>query len=897
MKKGFNIKIGIILLMNLFQLTNIYSQSFRKGIPYTIHLTTDKFERVVTLPYTDNQQCIIYEDSINNNVSCTDCKNRFYGKGIDVSLDLKSDGQMETMPDGSKLWMLKITSSTAYGMQFYFEKFHLPFGATLYFYNESKTMILGAFTSDNNNSDQSRKIQFGTQWIEGNTIYIEYHEANNPEFEGNLKIAKVIHIYKNILNISEPSTRGISEPCNRDVSCPEGSGWEKEVNSVTKILAYNPSYNLEAQCTGALINNSEQNGHPYFLTANHCIDMKDGLDPSLSYLFDYSTWVFLFNYQTSFCSENPTSVSSSLMESTYGSTLLAHDTHNSPNTDYLLLELVTTPQVLASFGTCYAGWDISTNNSAPFVVIHHPNGDVKKISISNSMIESTDYYGTTINPFGNYWKVIYNTGVTEVGSSGAPLFNNHHRIIGQLRGGHSDCIASTFVLPGFPTVYYGPTEPDYYGKFAKSYNLGAFAQWLDPYSTIANSGTLAINTYCTSSCTDGVKNGSETDVDCGGNCPPCTPSNGNGVTVSCSTIQFEINNHSTINGDIINVCKDNIIISPHAYYTCLGQLNWNYTETSTSTNHIPCYLSGTPSGNPVECITNIMPYFWLGLPDYSCICTYRKLFLAIQECDENKNLIGPEYSYWFDIGQGFASFGLNNHLPPGASIIEGKYYKIKMATTTGGWQEYTSYIRVYTDNLLIQNKTITHDQFANNITIENSIVPPSTHIKVVAKTKIEILPNTILGSGIYYIDNFDCSQLDQFRSMKTNNISPYTSQPIANEKNFNHATNTLMDQPSNNIEGYQQTKLLDKLASVNIFPNPTTNEITIEFEIETNQLINADLFDFNNHKIGTIIKHRSFEKGFHSIKYDCTPISNGAYFIKFTNGNENCIKKLIILKP
>ncbi len=99
---------------------------------------------------------------------------------------------------------------------------------------------------------------------------------------------------------------------------------------------------------------------------------------------------------------------------------------------------------------------------------------------------------------------------------------------------------------------------------------------------------------------------------------------------------------------------------------------------------------------------------------------------------------------------------------------QGKYYAIKIASYGGGvvnasnWIEYTSFIRVYKDNLLIQNKSITNHQFANTITIDNSNVPANANVKVVAKTRIEILPKSTLESGTYYIDNFDCNNLDQF---------------------------------------------------------------------------------------------------------------------------------------
>jgi hypothetical protein len=70
-----------------------------------------------------------------------------------------------------------------------------------------------------------------------------------------------------------------------------------------------------------------------------------------------------------------------------------------------------------------------------------------------------------------------NHGVTEGGSSGSPIFNDKHQIIGTLTGGGSFCTS--------------PTSPDYYGRMAKhcsaSANPNANGQelsvWLDPAGT------------------------------------------------------------------------------------------------------------------------------------------------------------------------------------------------------------------------------------------------------------------------------------------------------------------------------------------------------------------------------------------------------------------------------
>lgn len=48
-----------------------------------------------------------------------------------------------------------------------------------FFYDKDKAMFLGSFTNQNNLINN----QFGTQFINGNTVVIEYYEPNNVEFE------------------------------------------------------------------------------------------------------------------------------------------------------------------------------------------------------------------------------------------------------------------------------------------------------------------------------------------------------------------------------------------------------------------------------------------------------------------------------------------------------------------------------------------------------------------------------------------------------------------------------------------------------------------------------------------------------------------------------------------
>ena len=108
-----------------------------------------------------------------------------------------------------------------------------------------------------------------------------------------------------------------------------------------------------------------------------------------------------------------------------GSTLLA----NSSGSDFGLLRLTETIPEL--YDVNYAGWDATGNTPSTPVCIHHPSGDIKKITFD---------YDNASNA-GNFWDInSWDDGTTEPGSSGSPLFDgNSHRIVGQLYGGIASC--------------------------------------------------------------------------------------------------------------------------------------------------------------------------------------------------------------------------------------------------------------------------------------------------------------------------------------------------------------------------------------------------------------------------------------------------------------------------
>ena len=363
-----------------------------------------------------------------------------FGTALDVSLGIESAGQWTALPDTSgRLWRLRISSPGAHSINLIFDRFHLPPGGKLFIYNRDRSTVLGAFTEANNKSYG----RFSTLPVEGETITLEYYEPQSQRGNTLLRVSKVVHAYRDFFGQESGPTQkdfGDSASCHNNVNCPEGDDWQDEKRAVAMILLDDGT----RACSGALVNNEREDLTPYFLSANHCYDG------------DVSNWTFWFNYESSSC-DAPNDEPGH--DGISGASLKARD----PDSDFLLLELSRTPS--SRTGTYYAGWNASGSTPTSTVGIHHPNGDIKKISFDDDAANSTAYGGRSGN---SHWEVSWDDGVTAGGSSGSPLFDQNSRIVGQLHGGASSCSS--------------PSAPDYYGKFSYSWSRG-LSNYLDPDGT------------------------------------------------------------------------------------------------------------------------------------------------------------------------------------------------------------------------------------------------------------------------------------------------------------------------------------------------------------------------------------------------------------------------------
>lgn len=379
-----------------------------------------------------------------------------------VNLTLNNSGKWNTLPNGDKVWQLKIYAPQANTININYKKFDLPIGAKLYVYNEPTKDVLGPFTHKNEKPNQA----FATGFTKGEYCIIEYHEPFNHKGKGVVEINGIVHGYKSINDIITETfkTIGSSGPCNYDVGCSLGNGWENQIKSVAMVLTEDNT----GGCTGTLINTTANNCDPYLLTADHCFPNDN---PG-----DFLNNFFMFNY------DSPTPVCPGINQSpgptnqiVHGCTVVAKSGYEGDNVDFCLLRLATNP--IEFYDVYYSGWDRRNIPATGAVGIHHTSSDVKKIAVDNDPISSSND--------DMYWWVRWDLGTSEGGASGSAVFDiDSKRILGQLSGGFAACNGniSNEGEEDFGKIYYGwdkvgplPTEQ--------------LQPWLDPI----NSGELFID--------------------------------------------------------------------------------------------------------------------------------------------------------------------------------------------------------------------------------------------------------------------------------------------------------------------------------------------------------------------------------------------------------------------
>lgn len=417
-----------------------------------------------------NMEQIKAEDELN------DKKGMLYRVGIAtyINVTTTNEGIWTTLPTGEKMWQLIVKNPGAEALSFIFNTFKLSNESIFYVQTKEGKQVSETVTK----ADELESLQQHVALCFGDELVLTLiDQADEPTSE--VILGRVIYNYRSTGN---PDIQKIneSESCEININCSEGNNHYDERKGVCRLYVVNSEG--AGYCSGSLVNNLANNCKPYVLTALHC-------GPSVNTsAANMQLWKSYFLYEAPTCT-NPTSGGTLATHFVTGCVRIAdsndNDGNNISKSDFLLIQLGTTSNETTTIGKLYSfnaywnGWDANNTAATGGVSIHHPAGDIKKISTYTGTLTSTTYGGTP----NTHWRVVWTAttnghGVTEGGSSGSPIFNTNggsSRIVGTLSGGSSYCTS--------------PSSPDLYGKVSYHWQSNGTANnqrlkpWLDPNNT------------------------------------------------------------------------------------------------------------------------------------------------------------------------------------------------------------------------------------------------------------------------------------------------------------------------------------------------------------------------------------------------------------------------------
>ena len=536
------IRLLYIALLLLMINTKGYSQEnipvlskqiFDKNIPLTI-ISAPEMNAIHAEDLERDKNGVLYRIGVNR----------------PANISLNNTGIWKTLPNGDRQWQMHIKSPGAEAISFLFEVFKIYGGTTLNIQDINGKPLHNTLTSKDVESHfmQNAALCFGDEMIM--TIYEPAYTKSSEIF-----IDRIIYNYRATGN---PNAQKIneSEACEVNVNCsPVGNNWQDEKRGVARI--YVVEGGGAGWCTGSVVNNTALDCKPLFLTALHC-----GVSATAG---NMNQWKFYFRYEAPTCT-NP-SVAGTLDDYFITGCVRLSDSNDGGGTsgsDFLLVQMGTianqaatiTTMKSANFNCYWNGWDANNTATTGGTGIHHPAGDIKKISTFNGTTVSTTWGGSVSN---THWRLTWSAnsnghGVTEGGSSGSPLFNNSSgRIIGTLTGGGSFCTALT--------------SPDSYGKMSYHWtsngtpNNERLKTHLDP----GNTGLLVLN----------------------GSNDPCTAVNPTAPVAQFSATPTTVNTGGTVS------FTDLSSGSPTSWAWTISGSGWSYTGGTSATSQNPQVIFNT----------------------------------------------------------------------------------------------------------------------------------------------------------------------------------------------------------------------------------------------------------------------------------------------------------------
>ncbi len=416
-----------------------------------------------------------------------------FAETLPLDLSPSTHGQWQTAADGSQVWRMSLRSRGAKTLGLYLDRYRLPEGAAL-FVHSAESGLRGAFTHMNNNAHNILSLAH----LRGEALSLE---LNLPA--GMARSAVELHLaqlHYGVLDLYEQGeglrASAVSNAMGEPFYNHRGTGLQR-ISCAPNAVAY-PEYRAQARSvvlmvmegntmgTGALINSTRNDGTAYVLTAAHNINRlyHEGIDtlernkqlPIIQKIC--RSTVFFFGFESPSRDQDLRGTEELTLS---GAELVAYE----PDADMALLRITGLPTddsgqsyIPDYYNVYFSGWNISATPSAPFYGIHHPLASTKRVSIAADQSLSIVDYDLSIRSWTQkHWRLrAWETGITEAGSSGSPLFDKDGAIIGGLSGGRSTCS--------------DPRQDTYFAIHKTWTNADpsrALQPWLDPDDTGATS--------------------------------------------------------------------------------------------------------------------------------------------------------------------------------------------------------------------------------------------------------------------------------------------------------------------------------------------------------------------------------------------------------------------------
>lgn len=448
-KNRISIAFRIVILSVFIQLSffQLFAQVSAGGFP--LHINNDLPHQTIEISWNDN-----------NFKRQNEVPSRVPLVGATQALEINTVSHGHWIIDekaGAKIWVLDLSITDAQEVALYFSRFQPGKEGRLFVISTSSDRIWGAFTEANYSIDRP----FAVGMLPAERLILQFETALNAT-DYDLQLSEV----GLIKTIDAAKGFGTSGACEVNINCSEGAAWQRQKRGVARVVV--KQGNGLYYCSGSLINNTQNDGSPFFLTANHCGENATETD--------YAQWIFAFNYESPDCVKPASDPAAQSMTGAHLRSRAITGTEN--GSDFKLLQLLQ--NVPETYNPYYNGWSRKNVSSASGVGIHHPDGDIKKISTYTAAAVSSDYGFNGSNLQGKYWRVGWAAttnghGVTEGGSSGSPLFDANGLIVGMLTGGTSSCNNTDGL--------------DFYGKLSYAWSsngseaIHQLAPWLDPNNT------------------------------------------------------------------------------------------------------------------------------------------------------------------------------------------------------------------------------------------------------------------------------------------------------------------------------------------------------------------------------------------------------------------------------